>query len=40
MKFHKLQYTGSLKHCLLTQMFPPEGITVFGSLLHTHLAGK
>jgi len=22
------------------QMFPPEGITVFGNLLHTHLAGK
>ena len=21
-------------------MFPPEGITVFGSLLHTHLVGK
>ena len=29
--------------CLLVswlQMFPPEGITVFGSLLHTHLVGK
>ena len=24
-------------YCL--QFFPPEGITVFGNMLHTHLAG-